>query len=169
MKAKVIEKLSAVVCALCLTAGVMGGVVVARGEEVPEPTPAEETPEAVQAPEQDRSYEETDVYWLSHFIYAAAGDFSIETKTAVGSVVLNRIQDEAFAGQDSVYDVIFAKNQFDVVINGMIYMEPDDASVTAAKQALEGEDAACGAAYFAAEAPSGADVTVQLDGLVFYR
>lgn len=97
----------------------------------------------------DTYYVDTDVYWLSHVIYAEAGNQSLLGKIAVGSVVMNRIADEAFAGQDSVYDVIFAKNQFEVVINGMIYMEPDDSAVLAAKLALEGADVVDGATYFA--------------------
>ncbi len=94
-------------------------------------------------------YVETDVYWMSHVIYAEAGNQSLLGQIAVGSVVMNRIADEAFMGQDSVYDVIFAKNQFEVVINGMIYMEPSESAVIAAKLALDGADAADGATYFA--------------------
>ena len=94
-------------------------------------------------------YLDTDVYWMSHVIYAEAGNQSLLGKIAVGSVVMNRVADEAFVGQNSVYDVIFAKNQFEVVINGMIYMEPDSDSVIAAKLALEGADVVEGATYFA--------------------
>lgn len=94
-------------------------------------------------------YLDTDIYWLSHVIYAEAGNQSLLGQIAVGSVVMNRIADEAFVGQDSVYDVIFAKNQFEVVINGMIYMEPDSTAVLAAKLALEGADVVEGATYFA--------------------
>lgn len=94
-------------------------------------------------------YNETDVYWLSRVIYAEAGNQSLQGQIAVGDVVLNRMADESFTDQDSVYDVIFAKNQFDVVVNGMIYMEPDTQAQTAAKLALEGYDVVSGATYFA--------------------
>ena len=94
-------------------------------------------------------YDETDVYWLSHVIYAEAGNQSLRGQIAVGNVVMNRVASDKFPGQDSVYDVIFAKNQFEVVINGMIYMEPGDAAVIAAKLALEGYDICGGATYFA--------------------
>ena len=94
-------------------------------------------------------YNETDVYWLSHVIYAEAGSQSLLGQIAVGNVVLNRVASDAFAEQDNVYDVIFAKNQFEVVINGMIYMEPGDAAVIAAKLALEGYDVCGGSTYFA--------------------
>ena len=94
-------------------------------------------------------YAETDVYWLSHVIYAEAGNQSLRGQIAVGDVVLNRVADPAFAGQNDVYDVIFAKNQFEVVVNGMIYMEPSQSAVIAAKLALEGYDVTGGATYFA--------------------
>ena len=96
----------------------------------------------------DTYYDENDVYWLSRVIYAEAGNQSLLGQIAVGSVVMNRIADDSFADQNTVYDVIFAKNQFDVVINGMIYMEPDSTAVIAAKLALEDTDVAGGATYF---------------------
>lgn len=97
----------------------------------------------------DAYYNETDLYWLSRVIYAEAGNQSLEGQIAVGNVVLNRVASEEFDGQDTIYDVIFAKNQFEVVANGMIYMEPSESAVIAAKIALEGCDVASGATYFA--------------------
>lgn len=94
-------------------------------------------------------YDETDIYWLSHVIYAEAGNQPLAGQLGVGNVVLNRVADEVFQGQETVYDVIFAKNQFEVVINGMIYMEPSESAVIAAKLALEGCDVVSGATYFA--------------------
>ncbi|MCD8321367.1 MAG: cell wall hydrolase [Oscillospiraceae bacterium] len=94
-------------------------------------------------------YSETDVYWLSRVIYAEAGGQSLAAQAAIGSVVMNRVADEAFP--DTVYEVIFAKNQFDVVINGMVYMTPDETAEIAAKLVLEGYDMACGATYFTRE------------------
>ncbi|MCD8117083.1 MAG: cell wall hydrolase [Oscillospiraceae bacterium] len=97
----------------------------------------------------DSYYSETDVYWLSRVIYAEAGGQSLEAQAAIGSVIMNRVADESFP--DTVYEVVFAKNQFDVVINGMVYMTPDDMSEIAAKLALEGYDLASGATYFTRE------------------
>ena len=94
-------------------------------------------------------YDETDLYWLSHVIYAEAGTQSLLGQIAVGNVVMNRLASEEFPGQDDVYSVIFAKNQFEVVVNGMIYMQPDDTAVIAAKLALEGYDVTDGSLYFA--------------------
>jgi len=118
----------------------------------------------------DTYYVDTDVYWLSHVIYAEAGNQGLLGKIAVGSVVMNRIADEAFVGQNSVYDVIFAKNQFEVVINGMIYMEPDESAVIAAKLALEGADVVDGAAYFATfDFGEGYEVVMWIEDHCFMR
>lgn len=94
-------------------------------------------------------YDETDLYWMSHVIYAEAGSQSLLGQIAVGNVVMNRLASEEFPEQDDVYSVIFAKNQFEVVVNGMIYMQPDDTAVIAAKLALEGYDVTDGSLYFA--------------------
>jgi N-acetylmuramoyl-L-alanine amidase len=97
----------------------------------------------------DTYYDDTDVYWLSRVIYAEASGQSLQGQIAVADVVLNRMNKDDFGDQDSVYGVIFAKNQFEVVINGMIYMTPDEQSQIAAKIALEGVDLVSGAVYFA--------------------
>jgi N-acetylmuramoyl-L-alanine amidase len=115
----------------------------------------------------DTYYDETDVYWLSRVIYAEAGGQSLLGQLAVGDVVINRMNNEAFAEQDNVYDVIFAKNQFDVVINGMIYMTPDEQSQVAAKLALEGADIVSGATYFADAEQSGYTTVAWVDGRCF--
>lgn len=94
-------------------------------------------------------YDDTDLYWLSRVIYAEAGNQSLEGQIAAGNVVLHRVADDAFEDQNTVYDVVFAKNQFDVAANGMIYMEPSESAVIAAKIALEGCEVVPGATYFA--------------------
>lgn len=94
-------------------------------------------------------YNENDLYWLSRLIYAKAGDQPLEAQVAVGAVCVNRLGNEAFPGQSNIYEVIFAKNQFDVAANGMIYMEPNETAILAAKLALEGCDLSDGATYVA--------------------
>lgn len=85
----------------------------------------------------DTFYDEDDVYWLSHIIYAEAGVESLEGQIAVGNVVLNRVASSVFS-QDNVKDVIFAQGQFDPVAYGTIYRTPSDESVVAAYLALDG-------------------------------
>ena len=115
----------------------------------------------------DSYYEETDLYWLSRAIYAEAGNQPFTGQLAVGNVILNRVGNDSYPGQNNVYDVIFAKNQFEGVINGMIYMEPDDASVVAAKLALEGYDVVPGATVFASSEMDGYDCVAQIGDYCF--
>ncbi len=117
----------------------------------------------------DSYYDETDLYWLSRLIFAEAGGQPMLGQLAVGSVVINRMGNASYPDQNNVYDVIFAKNQFDVVINGMIYMEPDADSVTAAKLALEGYDVVSGATVFASSEMEGLDCVAQIGDYCFMR
>lgn len=94
-------------------------------------------------------YNEDDLYWLSHVIYAESGCESLEGQIAVGNVVLNRVKSPIFKNQDDIYSVIFAEGQFEVVDNGTIYLEPTEKSILAAKIALEGYEILPGALFFA--------------------
>ncbi len=114
-------------------------------------------------------YNEADVYWLSRLIFAMAAEESLEAKVAVGSVCVNRIGEERFSGQNNIYEVVFAKNQFSVVSNGMIYVEPDESCVLAAKLALEGCDLAKGADYVARnDLGAGFEQVTTVDDLQFF-
>ena len=121
-------------------------------------------------PSGENYYDESDVYWLSRLIFATVGEQPLRTQVAVGSMCVNRMRSDAFPGQNNIYDVIFAKNQFEVVANGMIYVEPDATSTLAAKLALEGCDLVRGAAYMSAgDLGAGYECVAQVDGLNFYR
>lgn len=114
-------------------------------------------------------YDESDVYWLSRLIFSMAAEEPLEAQVAVGSVCVNRLRDDRFKDQNNIYEVIFAKNQFTVVTNGMIYVEPDESSVLAAKLALDGCDLAGGADYVAwNDMGSGFERVAQLGDLQFY-
>lgn len=94
----------------------------------------------------ERTYDEDDLYWLSHIIYAEAGDQPYNGMVAVGNVILNRVASPEFP--NTIYDVIFQRNQFSPVSNGTLYLEPSDAAVQAAKDALDGEIAVERALFF---------------------
>ena len=64
----------------------------------------------------DSFYDQEDLYWLSRIIYAESGNQSLEGKVAVGNVVLNRVASPQFP--NSVYSVIFQRNQFTPASNG---------------------------------------------------
>lgn len=91
-------------------------------------------------------YDQEDLYWLSRIIYAESGNQSLEGKIAVGNVVLNRVASPQFP--NSVYSVIFQRNQFTPASNGRINRTPTAECVIAAKLAMEGTNTAGNALYF---------------------
>lgn len=84
----------------------------------------------------DKFYNKDDLYWLSHIIYAESGNQPLSGKIAVGNVVMNRAADPIFP--NSIYGVVFQKNQFTPVKNGTINLTPNKESVLAAKLCLDG-------------------------------
>jgi len=92
------------------------------------------------------TYVEEDLYWLSRAIYSESGNQPMKGRIAVGTVILNRVADEAFP--DTIQEVIFAPGQFSPVANGTIYRTPDEKSVIAAKLCLDGVREADGCLYF---------------------
>lgn len=91
-------------------------------------------------------YSEEDLYWLSRIIYCESGNQSLEGKIAVGNVVLNRVVSPQFP--NTVYSVIFQRNQFTPASNGRIQRTPPADCVVAAKLAMEGVNTAGNALYF---------------------
>ncbi len=94
-------------------------------------------------------YDEEDLYWLSHIIYAESGNQPLEGMIGVGNVVLNRVADPTCP--DTVYDVIFDSRygvQFSPTETGTIYDEPNELSVVAAKLCLEGANVAEDSLFF---------------------
>lgn len=84
-------------------------------------------------------YDYDSLYWLSRVIFSESGETEpIEGMIGVGNVVLNRVNDDSRMFEDTVSGVIFQYNQFSVVDNGTIYLEPNEISVIAAKLCLEG-------------------------------
>lgn len=91
-------------------------------------------------------YDANDLYWLSRIIYAESGNQPLEGKIAVGNVILNRVEDPAFP--NSIYDVIFQRNQFTPAMTGSINRDPSTECVIAAKLCLEGANTVGDALYF---------------------
>ena len=91
-------------------------------------------------------YDAEDLKWLSHIIYAEAGNQSMIGQICVGNVVRNRVRDDRFP--DTVEAVIFSPNQFCPVRSGSIWSTPDEEAVIAAKLCLEGVNFAGESTYF---------------------
>lgn len=84
----------------------------------------------------DEFYNADELLWLSRIINAESGNQPLEGKVAVGNVVMNRVRSRLFP--NTIYDVIFQKNQFGPAASGSINKTPNAQSVAAAKLVLEG-------------------------------
>lgn len=94
----------------------------------------------------DSFYDADSVYWLSRIISAESGNQPLDGKLAVGTVIMNRVESPQFP--NTIYEVIFAPNQFSPTRNGAIHREPNAESVIAAKLVLEGIRVGGSSLYF---------------------
>lgn len=94
----------------------------------------------------DAYYNSGDLLWLSRIINAESGNQPLEGKIAVGNVVINRVRSQKFP--NSIYDVLFQKNQFSPAASGSIYKNPSAESVRAAKLVIEGATVVPTALFF---------------------
>lgn len=91
-------------------------------------------------------YDGDTLYWLSRIINAESGNQPLEGKIAVGNVVMNRVRDPKFP--NTIYDVLFQKNQFSPAASGSIYREPNEESVVAAMLVMDGAQVMPNALFF---------------------
>lgn len=77
-----------------------------------------------------------DTYILAQLIESESGNQSFKGKLAVGTVVMNRVENDEFP--DTIKEVIFQKRQFSVVSDGSINNEPSAESLKAAKVIMGG-------------------------------
>ena len=80
------------------------------------------------------SYED-DLYVLSHVISGEAEGCSVEMKEAVGSVVLNRVEDDRFP--DTITDVVFQAGQYSCTWDGHYDREPSQETIDISADLLE--------------------------------
>ena len=83
---------------------------------------------------------------LARVVHGEARGESYKGKVAVAAVVLNRVRSASFP--NTISAVIYQKNAFSCVANGSINLTPDDESIRAAKEALNGWDPTGGCLYF---------------------
>lgn len=96
-----------------------------------------------------RSYNNTDLYWLSHIISAESQGEPLRGQIAVGNVVLNRVAFKEFP--NTIKGVIFDTKdgvQFEPVSNNTINSTPTPRSVIAAKATLAGTKIVSNCLYF---------------------
>lgn len=102
------------------------------------------------------AYTDSELYALSHVIYAEAGNCSRDMMVSVGSVVLNRVADDRFPG--TIEEVIFQSGQYACTWDGNYYLEPSEEAVEIAKELLDGGSAIDGSVVWQAEFPQGVGV-----------
>lgn len=83
---------------------------------------------------------------LARLIHGEARGEPYEGMVAVGAVVLNRVSDSRFP--NTIAGVIYQNGAFDVVTDGQINLAPDDRSLKAARDALNGWDPSYGCVYY---------------------
>ena len=108
-----------------------------------------------------------DVFWLARIIHAEAANQPLAGQIGVGNVVFNRVASELYP--DTVIDVIFDRKhniQFEPVLRGTVYAEPDEQSVIAAYLCLEGYNTVEDCMYFVN--PAAADDSWFRGSLSFY-
>lgn len=91
-------------------------------------------------------YDSDTLYWLSRIINAESGNQPLEGQLAVGNVVMNRLMNPRFP--DTIYDVLFQKNQFTPARSGSINRDPNEASIIAAKLVMDGAQVVPTALFF---------------------
>lgn len=84
------------------------------------------------SPKYTVALDEDEIYTLATLVYLEGGTESYECQKAIASVVLNRMAVE----DTSLYDIIYAPNQFDVAYN-IAYSSPSDSTLSAVREVLE--------------------------------
>ncbi len=91
-----------------------------------------------------------DVYLLARLVYGEARGEPYKGMVAVAAVVLNRVEDSRFP--NSIAKVIYQSGAFSVVDDGQINLTPNQQSLDAARDAMNGWDPSGGAVFYYAPA-----------------
>ena len=91
-------------------------------------------------------YTNTDLYLLAKVIHAEARGEVYTGKVAVGAVVLNRVKSSSFP--NTISGVVYQSGAFTAVSDGQINLEPDQSSMNAARDAMNGWDPTYGCLYY---------------------
>lgn len=83
---------------------------------------------------------------MARVIHSEARGESYKGQVAIGAVILNRVQSDAFP--DSITEVIFQPGQFSSLRDGQYNLTPGPSAFQAAKAALNGADPTDGALYY---------------------
>ena len=92
------------------------------------------------------SYNESETYLLGRLVLGEARGEPYVGKVAVAAVVLNRVKSPSFP--NTISGVIYQSGAFDAVSDGQINLTPDEDSLRAARDALNGWDPTGGCLYY---------------------
>ena len=92
------------------------------------------------------AYNESETYLLGRLVHGEARGEPYIGKVAVAAVVLNRVRSAAFP--NTIAGVIYQAGAFDAVADGQINLTPDEDSLRAARDALNGWDPSGGCLYY---------------------
>ena len=87
-----------------------------------------------------------DLYLLAKLVHGESRGEPYKGKVAVAAVVLNRVKSSSFP--NSISGVIYQKGAFSAVSDGQINLSPDNESIKAARDAMNGWDPTGGAIYY---------------------
>ena len=87
-----------------------------------------------------------DLYLLARLVHREARGEPYKGKVAVAAVVLNRLKSSSFP--NTIAGVIYQRGAFDAVSDGQINMQPDNESIRAARDAMNGWDPSNGCLYY---------------------
>lgn len=91
-------------------------------------------------------YSSNEVYLLARLIHGEARGEPYVGKVAVAAVVLNRVRHSSFP--NTISGVIYQAGAFDAVADGQINLTPDEQSLRAARDAMNGWDPSGGCIYY---------------------
>ena len=92
------------------------------------------------------SYQGSEVYTLARLVHAEARGEPYVGKVAVAAVVLNRVRSASFP--NTISGVVYQAGAFDCVADGQINLAPDNDSLRAARDAMNGWDPTGGCVYY---------------------
>ena len=87
-----------------------------------------------------------DLYLLARLVHGEARGEPYKGKVAVAAVVLNRVKNSSFP--NTIAGVIYQRGAFDAVSDGQINLTPDNESIKAAQDAMNGWDPSNGCLYY---------------------
>lgn len=89
---------------------------------------------------------DNNLYLLARLVYGESRGEPYKGQVAVAAVVLNRVKSSSFP--NSISGVIYQSGAFSVVSDGQINLSPDETSIKAARDAMNGWDPTGGCLYY---------------------